>query len=103
MNFGSEAIDSKQLRQKLSEVTWPPLSTFFGEPRGAEVHSQMSMTQDLASRVRLGGFELDHNSGELRLLGTINGDGRVLLREQPFHVLRMLIERGGKIGNRQEI
>jgi TolB-like protein/DNA-binding winged helix-turn-helix (wHTH) protein/Flp pilus assembly protein TadD len=63
----------------------------------------MSMTQDLAGRVRLGGFELDLNSGELRLLGTINGDGRVLLREQPFQVLRMLIERGGKIVTREEI
>jgi TolB-like protein/DNA-binding winged helix-turn-helix (wHTH) protein/Flp pilus assembly protein TadD len=61
------------------------------------------MTQDLAGRVRLGGFELDLNSGELRLLGTINGDGRVLLREQPFQVLRMLIERGGKIVTREEI
>lgn len=61
------------------------------------------MTQDLAGRVRLGGFELDLNSGELRLLGTINGDGRVLLREQPFQVLRMLIERGGKMVTREEI
>jgi TolB-like protein/DNA-binding winged helix-turn-helix (wHTH) protein/Tfp pilus assembly protein PilF len=63
----------------------------------------MSMTQDLAGRVRLGGFELDLNSGELRLLGTINGDGRVVLREQPFQVLRMLIERGGKMVTREEI
>ncbi len=61
------------------------------------------MAQGLASRVRLGGFELDLNSGELCSLGTVNGDGKVLLREQPFQVLRMLIERGGKIVTREEI
>src|SRR5258708_31994705 len=61
------------------------------------------MAQGLAGRVRLGGFELDLNSGELCSLGTVNGDGKVLLREQPFQVLRMLIERGGKIVTREEI
>ncbi len=61
------------------------------------------MAQGLAGRVRLGGFELDLNSGELCSLRTVNGDGKVLLREQPFQVLRMLIERGGKIVTREEI
>jgi len=61
------------------------------------------MAQGLAARVRFGGFEIDLRSGELRLLGTANGDGKVLLREQPFQVLRMLIERGGKIVTREEI
>ncbi len=59
------------------------------------------MAQGLAGRVRLGGFELDLNSGELCSLRTVNGDGKVLLREQPFQVLRMLIERGGKIVTRE--
>jgi serine/threonine protein kinase len=63
----------------------------------------MSMPQDLARRVRLGGFELDLNSGELCSVATANMGGKVLLREQPFQVLRMLIERGGKIVTRGEI
>src|SRR5712671_3581592 len=61
------------------------------------------MAQGLAGRVRLGGFELDLNSGELCSLRTVNGDGKVLLREQPFQVLRMLIESRGKIVTREEI
>jgi eukaryotic-like serine/threonine-protein kinase len=61
------------------------------------------MTQDLSYRVRLGGFQLDLESGEMCSLGTVNGDGKVLLREQPFQVLRMLIERGGRIVTREEI
>jgi serine/threonine protein kinase/Tfp pilus assembly protein PilF len=61
------------------------------------------MTQDLAGRVRLGEFQLDLSSGELCKLGAVNGDGKVLLREQPFQVLRMLIQRGGKIVTREEI
>jgi serine/threonine protein kinase len=63
----------------------------------------MSMAQDLAGRVRLGGFQLDLNSGELCTLGTVNGNGKVLLREQPFQVLKMLIARSGKIVTREEI
>jgi len=61
------------------------------------------MAQDLAGRVRLGGFQLDLNSGELCALGAVNGNGKVLLREQPFQVLKMLIARGGKIVTREEI
>src|SRR5467141_4357087 len=59
------------------------------------------MKQGLPDRVRLGRFDLDLRSGELRLAG--KAQGRVLLREQPFQVLRMLIERGGKIVTREEI
>jgi serine/threonine protein kinase len=61
------------------------------------------MAQGLAGRVRLGGFELNLRSGELSLVGAVNGDGRVLLREQPFQILRMLIESGGKVVTREEI
>src|SRR5882762_3402138 len=63
----------------------------------------MTMQQGFAGRVRLGVFEIDLRSGELRSLGTVNGDGKVLLREQPFQVLRMLIESRGKIVTREEI
>src|SRR4051812_29092903 len=62
-----------------------------------------SMAQGLAGRVRLGTFEIDLRSGELRLVGTLDGGGKVLLREQPFQILRMLIEGRGKIVTREEI
>ncbi|HMI51203.1 MAG TPA: protein kinase [Candidatus Saccharimonadales bacterium] len=61
------------------------------------------MAQNLAGRVRLGEFELDLYSGELRASRRANGNGKVVLREQPFQVLRMLIARGGKIVTREEI
>src|SRR5246127_3159252 len=55
-------------------------------------------------RARFGGFELDLKSGELCSIGTADGNNnKVLLREQSFQVLRMLIERGGKIVTRDEI
>jgi serine/threonine protein kinase/tetratricopeptide (TPR) repeat protein len=47
----------------------------------------------------MGAFELDLQSGELR---PPEGE-RILLREQPFQVLRMLVEREGKIVPRAEI
>src|SRR5256885_16985885 len=60
------------------------------------------MAGGLTGRVRLGGFEVDLSSGEMHAVGTADG-GKVLLREQPFQVLRMLIERGGTIVTREEI
>ena len=51
------------------------------------------------ARVRVGSFELNFHSGELR---SATGD-KALLREQPFQVLRMLVERDGKMVTRSEI
>src|SRR5262245_33900242 len=51
------------------------------------------------ARVRVGSCELNLHSGELR---PPHGD-MVLLREQPFQVLRMLVERDGKIVTRSDI
>ena len=59
------------------------------------------MERPLSGRVRVGDFELDLKTGEL--CSTVNRDQKVLLREQPFQVLRMLIERGGTIVTREEI
>lgn len=56
-----------------------------------------------ADRVRFGQVELDVRTGELFAVDRTDGSERVLLREQPFQVLRMLIERGGKIVTRDEI
>ena len=61
------------------------------------------MEQARTNRVRLGGFELDLRTGELYAVGTAGGDGKILLREQPFQVLRMLVDRKGKIVTREEI
>src|SRR5262245_13839884 len=52
-----------------------------------------------SARVRVGSFDLDLRSGELcSALGH-----KILLREQPFQVLRMLVERAGKMVTRSEI
>src|SRR5215468_10794283 len=56
-----------------------------------------------STRARLGSFEIDLRSGELRALEQSSPSGTVLLREQPFLILRMLVERGGKIVTRGEI
>src|SRR5258705_4417331 len=63
----------------------------------------MTMAESLEGRVWLGGFEINLRSGELWPVGAVNGDGKLLLREQPFQVLRMLIDRGGKMVTREEI
>src|SRR6267378_3445879 len=63
----------------------------------------MTMAESLEGRVRLGGFEINLRSGELWPVGAVNGDGKLLLREQPFQVLRMLIDCGGKMVTREEI
>ena len=59
----------------------------------------VSVEQAAPSRVRFGAFELDLKSGEL----WSRAEGRILLREQSFQVLRMLLEREGKIVVREEI
>src|SRR5713101_2574890 len=56
------------------------------------------MKDTLPTRVRFGAFELDLKSGELH-----NGDQIIQLQDQPFKVLRILIERGGEIATREQI
>jgi TolB-like protein/DNA-binding winged helix-turn-helix (wHTH) protein/cytochrome c-type biogenesis protein CcmH/NrfG len=55
------------------------------------------------SRARFGAFELDLTTGELRSVSPAHGESPVLLREQPFQVLRMFIERAGKLVTREDI
>src|SRR5215469_7050377 len=50
------------------------------------------------STVRFGPFELDLRGGELRKQGR-----RIRLQEQPFQVLRILLESPGQIVSREEI
>src|ERR1700681_1326502 len=56
-----------------------------------------------SGRVRFGAVELDLSTGELRSIEAPDPDNKVLLREQVFQVLRMLLEREGKIVTREEI
>src|SRR5277367_430725 len=61
-----------------------------------------------SERVRFGAFELDLGTGELRSTEMPDPknpgpSNKLLLREQVFQVLRMLLEREGKIVTREEI
>src|ERR1700760_3922142 len=60
------------------------------------------MANNLPSRVRVGGFELDLKSGELRSLEAPMVKA-ILLREQVLQVLQLLVERDGEIVTREEI
>src|SRR5271155_3695991 len=55
-----------------------------------------------SGRVKLGTFTLDLRSGELWELDDLSG-ARKILQEQPFQVLRVLLEREGEVVAREEI
>lgn len=57
----------------------------------------------LLRRVRFGAFELDAISGELRSTETTDPNPKIVLREQVFQILLMLLERKGAIVTREEI
>jgi DNA-binding winged helix-turn-helix (wHTH) protein len=61
------------------------------------------MKPDQPTRVRLGAFELDLKTGELCPVDPSSNDAKLLLQEQPFRVLRILIESRGEIATREEI
>ena len=50
------------------------------------------------SRLRIGEFEVDLRAGELR-----KENHKILLQEQPFQILLMLVERRGALLDREEI
>ena len=54
-------------------------------------------------RVRFGAFELDLKAGELRLAAEPEGESGIVLPDQPFRLLLMLVERQGEIATREEI
>jgi serine/threonine protein kinase len=56
------------------------------------------MQKAVPIRVQLGAFEFDLKAGELR-----QGASRARLQEQPFQVLRMLVEASGEVVTREEI
>ena len=57
-----------------------------------------NMEVGLPNRLRFGAFELDLKAGELR-----KGAHKVVLQEQPFQILLMLVERRGEIVTLDEI
>jgi serine/threonine protein kinase len=59
------------------------------------------VAQVIPTRVRLGGFEVNLETGEVRPVADTSSV--LLLREQPFQILKMLIDRSGKIVTREEI
>src|ERR1700759_5563941 len=54
-------------------------------------------------RILFGAFELDLSTGERRSIEAPDPDNKVILREQVVQVVRMLLEREGKIVTREEI
>ena len=61
------------------------------------------MQNQRAGRVRLREFEVDLRAGELFATGSGDVRRKMLLRQQPLNVLRMLVEAGGEIVTREEI
>jgi DNA-binding winged helix-turn-helix (wHTH) protein len=60
--------------------------------------STMHQATQSARVIRFGSFEADLRSGELRKQGL-----RLKLRDQPFHILIMLLERPGELVTRDEL
>ena len=56
------------------------------------------MDPSCPNRVRFGAFELDLRAGELQ-----KGTRKILLQEQPFQILHMLVEQAGNLVTREEI
>ena len=66
----------------------------------------MNRSTTQAELVRVGDFELNVRTGELSPVDRASaaaGSAKVLLREQPFQILRILVEQHGDIVTRQEI
>jgi TolB-like protein/DNA-binding winged helix-turn-helix (wHTH) protein len=66
----------------------------------------VNTSTNLAELVRFGTFELNVRTGELVSIGTAAveaGSSKVQLRQQPFQILRILVERQGNIVTREEI
>jgi TolB-like protein/tetratricopeptide (TPR) repeat protein len=58
----------------------------------------METRQDSSASVRFGSFELDMRARELR-----TGTSRIRLQEQPFEILRVMLERPGDVVTREEL
>ena len=61
------------------------------------------MKDMLPARVRFGAFELDLRSGELCSAPVNGSPSMIVLAQQPFHLLLLLVERDGAMVTREEI
>jgi DNA-binding winged helix-turn-helix (wHTH) protein len=61
------------------------------------------MTTGPSTRLRIGAFELNLKTGELCAIEGDTDRRKVLLQEQPFRVLQILIDCGSDIATREEI
>ncbi len=69
----------------------------------SEISTAILMRDTLPVRVRFGAFELDLKAGELRLAAEADAEDGIVLPDQPFRLLVMLVEREGAIATREEI
>ena len=70
------------------------------------MHAPLNPAGPSADCVRFGEFELNVRTGELTCIEVVDGRDpleKILLREQPFQILRMLIDREGRIVSKEEI
>ena len=65
--------------------------------------NQAAMRDTLPARVRFGAFELDLRSGELCSAPVNGSPSMIVLAQQPFHLLLLLMERDGAMVTREEI
>src|SRR5215510_1120702 len=70
-----------------------------GQPRpDAGRTGPMEVLPGTPTAIRFGSFELDVRSRELR-----NGGARIRLQDQPFEILRMMLDRPGAVVTREEL
>ena len=77
----------------------PRLRGYGDAKNAAIVKPGMPASTPAAKSLRFGSFELDVRSRELRSGATT----RVRLQEQPFEILRMMLERPGDVVTREEL
>jgi DNA-binding winged helix-turn-helix (wHTH) protein len=70
----------------------------FGLALTSEKLTQMALEVQSTGILRFGVFEMDLRSGELRKQGV-----RIKLQDQPFQVLRLLLQQAGKLVTREEL
>lgn len=77
-----------------------------GMNRASDLHAHSNTARLTAERVRFGPFELNVRTGEVTLFQIVEGSEparKLLLREQSLQILKLLIERNGRIVTREEI
>jgi DNA-binding winged helix-turn-helix (wHTH) protein len=69
-----------------------------GRSRGGHLSVKCVVMRERSERVRFGPFELDMTTGELW-----RGGQSIRLQQQPFRILKLLVDRDGALVSRQEL